>query len=112
MISTEPAAGSDVSPELCRTITAASDIDSLLGQGEIEVECGAFAMAALHANFPRMFLNDAVGYGQTESRASRLAFAGSRLGGEKWIVDAVDVFLRNSGAGIRDHYANVVAIAR
>jgi hypothetical protein len=63
MISTEPAAGSDVSVEFCRTMTAASDIDSLPGQWKIEVERSAFATPALHANFAGMFLNDAVGHG-------------------------------------------------
>src|ERR1700686_2259738 len=110
MINTEPAAGSDVSPGLWRTMTAASDIDGLPRQREIEVEGSAFAGAALHSNFPSVLLNDAVGYGQAQPGASRLPFTGRRLGGEEWVVNPVDMLLRNAAAGIRDHHARASPI--
>src|SRR6202035_5715207 len=110
MINTEPADGSDTSPGLCRTITAASDSDSLPGQREIEVEGSAFPMAAFHSNLSRMLLNNAVGHGQTESCTSRLAFARRRLGRKEWIVNPVNVLLRNTAARIGDHHPDAVAI--
>src|ERR1700722_9897692 len=105
MINTEPNVDSDVSPGLWRKITAASDIDSLPGQREIKVERSPFAMPALHSNLPGVLLNDAVGYGQTKSRAPRLAFAGRCLGGKEWVVNPVDVFLCDAAARIRNHHA-------
>src|SRR5579863_645453 len=110
MINTEPAAGTDLSPELCRTITAASDIDSLPGQREIEVERSAFAMPALHSNLSRVLLNDAVGYGQAQARTSRLPLTRSGLRSKERVVDSVDVLLCNARARIRNHHANAVAI--
>src|SRR5580692_1790954 len=112
MINTVPAVGSEPSPELCRVITAASDIDSLLGQGKIEVERRTFAGPALHSNFPGVFLNNSVGHRQPESSAAGLAFARRRLGGEERIVNPVHVLLRNAAARIRNHYADAVAIRR
>src|SRR5580692_12479564 len=110
MINTEPAAGTDLSPELCRTITAASDIDSLPGQREIEVKGSAFAMPALHPNLPRVLLNNPVSYGQAQPGAARLAFPRSGLGRKERIVNSVDMLLCNARARIRHHHANAFAI--
>src|SRR3981081_4648464 len=104
MINTEPADGSDTSPGLCRTITAASDIDSLPGQREIAVEGSAFAGAALHPNLPSLLLHAPVGHGQSESCTSRLAFARRCLGRKEWIVNPVNVLLRNTAARIGNHH--------
>src|SRR5579863_4858330 len=110
MINTEPAVGSELSPELGRTITAASDIYCLPRQREIQVERGAFPVAALLANLPRMLLDDSVGYGQAQPGAPCLAFPRRCFGGEEWIVDPVDVLLRNPGSGVGYHHAHTLAI--
>src|SRR5580700_6516381 len=110
MINTEPAAGTALSPEFCRTITAASDIDSLPGQREIEVEGSAFTMPALHSNLPRVLLNNAVGYRQAQARTSRLPLTRSGLGSKERIVNSVDMLLCNARARVRHHHANAFAV--
>src|SRR5713101_7679843 len=92
--------------------TASSDMDSLSDQREIQGEGGAFARAALHADTPRVFLDDAVGDRKSKTRAAILAFRGRRLGSEKWIVDALNVFLRNARVGVRDAHADEFAVQR
>ena len=57
-----------------------------------------------------MLLNNAVGYGQAQSRTSRLAFTRRGLGSEEWIVNPMNMLLRNSGSSIRNHHAHAVAI--
>ena len=49
-----------------------------------------------------MLLNDAVGDRQAQSGALALSFARRGLGGEERVVDALDMFLRNAGAGVGD----------
>src|ERR1700722_12280770 len=77
---------------------ANSDMDGLPRrcryQGEIQGEGGAFARAALHADVPRVFLDDAVGDRKSKAGAAALALRRRRLGSEKWIVDSLNVFLR------------------
>src|SRR5260370_976312 len=92
--------------------TASSDMDSLSDQREIQGEGGAFARAALHADVARVFLDDAVGDRKSKTRAAILALRGGRLGSEKWIVDALNVFLGDPGASIRDAHADDFAIQR
>src|SRR5277367_4015975 len=92
-----------------REMTAASDIDSLPDQREVEIEPGAFARTALDANLPRMLLNDSVTHRQTQPRAPRLAFA-RRLGGEERVIDALDVLLCDSRPGVRNYHADPVSI--
>ena len=50
---------------------------------------------ALHADLAGMFLDDAVGHRQSQPGSPGVAGLGLVLGGEEWIVDAMDVFLRN-----------------
>src|ERR1700722_7660669 len=88
---------------------AASDIDSLPGQREIEIKARAFAGTALHANLPRMFLDDSVTHRQAQARAPWLALA-RRLGGEEPIIDALNVLLRDSRTGVRYHHADALAV--
>ncbi len=83
-------------------MVASSDIDSLPRQREIQIEGCALAGLALHPNLARMLLNDAVGHRQAQAGALALAFSRRGLGGEERIVDALDVFLRNAGAGVGD----------
>src|SRR5512141_1825046 len=97
MINTEPA--DELSLRLWRGIVASSDIDGLPGQREIQVKSCAPSGMALYSNFSRMLLNDAVGHGQAQSGAFALALTRCRLRGEKWIVDALDVFLCDTRAG-------------
>ena len=83
-----------------------------INQWKIQGEGGAFARAALHADIARVFLDDAVGDRKSKTGAAILAFGGRRLGGEKWIVDAVNVFLRNARAGVGDAHADEFAVQR
>src|ERR1700687_4498453 len=91
---------------------ANSDMDFLPDQREIQGEGGSFARAALHADIARMFLNDAVSDRKSKTGAAILALRGRRLGREKWIVDALNVFLRNARAGIGDAHADEFPIQR
>src|ERR1700690_1179375 len=101
--------------DVCSSDICSSDMDCLPRryrryQGKIQGESGAFARAALHADIPRVFLNDAVGYGEPKTGAAVLAFRGRSLGGEEGIVDAVYVFLRNARTGVRDPHADEFAV--
>src|SRR5208282_3384220 len=91
---------------------ATSDMDCLPRryQWKIQGEGGAFARAALHADVARVFLDDAVGDRKPKTGAATLAFRRSRLGREEWIVDAVDVFLRNARACVGDAHADKFAV--
>src|SRR6185312_9708261 len=72
----------------------------------------ALALAAADLNFAGMFLNDSVGHGKTEPGSSPLPFTGFCLGGEEWIVDAVQMLGRNAVAGVRNHDTNAIAVGR
>src|ERR1700687_3186818 len=117
MIRILPALGGVLSGVLRREMAAtsdnaASDMDGLPDPREIQGEGGAFARAALHADIARVFLNDAVGDRKSKTGAAILALRGRRLGGEKWIVDALNVFLRNARAGVGDAHADEFAVQR
>ena len=60
----------------------------------------AGADRALDMNFSGMFLDDAVGDRQTESRAAPIAWRGRRLGGKEGIVDPLQVLGSDAGAGV------------
>src|SRR5271157_1829073 len=83
-------------------LRAVSGIDCLPHQGEFHDEGGAHPGLAVHADFSGVLLNDAVGHGKTQPGAAAVAGLGLRLvlGSEKWIVDAMNVFLRNARAGV------------
>ena len=53
------------------------------------------------ADFAGVFLNNSVGHRQPKSGALALAFLRAVLGGEEWIVDALDMFLRDAGCRCR-----------
>src|SRR3974390_3716945 len=108
-MSTEPA-GDGFPFTLPRGMTAASDMDCLPAQGEVESEGRAATGIAFDPNLPGVFLNNAVGHRETESCASVLAFLGGRLGGEERIVDAMNVFGRNAGPGVGAAYTHEVAV--
>src|SRR5581483_11173498 len=110
IIKTEPAPEVTGSPTPRCEITAASDIDSLPGQGEIKVKRGALPRMAFHANLSGVFLNNSVGDRQPQARTPVLALAGSCLGGEKGIVNPVDMFLRDPAASIGDNDADAIAV--
>src|SRR4051812_11603867 len=99
MISTTPAVLCSRVPLLMRE-TAVSGIHSLPDHGELHRELGALAGAAVHANLARMFLDDAVGHSQSEAGASGVALPRRFLGGEKGIVNALNVFGSNAAAGV------------
>src|SRR5208282_4175605 len=91
---------------------ATSDMDCLPRryQWKIQGEGGAFARAALHADIARVFLDDAVGDRKSKTGAPILAFRGRRLGREKWVVNAMNVFLRNARSGVGDARADKFAV--
>src|ERR1700756_412177 len=109
-ISTEPAEDEGISTKLRRATTASSDIYSLPGQREIQVEGGSFSGTALHANLSCMLLDDAVSYRKAQPCSAALAFRGHIFSGEKWIVDTVDMFLRYTRAGIRHGNAHALSV--
>src|SRR5437667_11756842 len=93
-----------------REMTAASDIYCLPQQREIEVESRAFFRRTLHANFARMLLSDPVSYREPEPRTALLPILRHILRGEKGIVNALKVFLRNAQPGVGDDHAHTVAV--
>ena len=90
--------------------TAVSDMDGLPDQGEIQGERGAFPWTALHADMPRMLLDNAVGDRKSKTGAAILAFGRRRLGGEEGIVDFLNVLRRDAGARVRDADADKIAV--
>src|SRR5437762_5482805 len=90
----------------------ASDMHSLScsHHGKFQMEGCAFARPALHTNLPGMFLNDAVSDRESEARAALRSRAIGRFCGEKGIVNALDVFLRNAAAGIGNHDVHAAAV--
>src|ERR1035441_8206588 len=83
-----------------------SDMDCLPNQREIERERRAFALAALYPNVTRVFLDDALRHRKPKPRASILALRGCCLRREKWIVNSLDMFLRNAGPRVRYAHAH------
>src|SRR5579862_1098446 len=92
-----------------RVITAASDIDCLSDHRKIEIERSAFAGAAFNANLARVLLDDSIADRQTQARATGLSFARC-FGREEGIVNAMDVLLRDAGAGIGYLHAHHVPV--
>src|SRR6266403_1861605 len=93
-----------------REMTAASDIYSLPQQREINIESCAFLGRTFHADFASMLLDDAVGHGKPKTRAALLPILRHVLSSEEWIVNTLDVFLRDSQASVRDDYPDSVAV--
>src|SRR5215471_1343393 len=91
-------------------MTAASDIDSLPHQREVEIESCALLGRALDANLASVLLNDAVGDGKPQPGAPALAILRRSLGGEKRVVNALNVLLRNAFSGIGNHHAHTTAV--
>src|ERR1022692_3571951 len=91
---------------------ATSDMDCLPYEREVQGKGCTFAGAALYPNISRMFLNDSVGHGKPQAGAAILALGGGCFGGEEWIIDALNVFLSNAGAGVGDAHADEFAIHR
>src|SRR5882762_7410343 len=111
MISTEPAiAGASASFNLLRGMTAASDMDGLPGQREIQVERRPLAGATLHANLARVFLDDAVGDGKPEHEDEALAFLRGSLGREEWIVIADNLLGRDYDSRVESRHRHAIAV--
>src|ERR1700745_464071 len=109
MINTTPAHEACVSPG-CLMMTAASDIDGLPHQRELEIERRAFARMTFDPNFSRVLLNDAIRYRKSKPRTFTLSFARRRFSGEEWVVNAMNVFLRYTIAGIGNHHAYTITV--
>src|SRR5271166_1637150 len=111
MINTEPREVNSSLPGAIRP-TAVSGIDRLPHHGKFHRERRASAGLAVHANLPGVFLNDAVGH--RKSQSSTTAMAGLRrglvLGCEKWIVDAVNMFLRDTRARVGNDDLHIMAV--
>src|SRR5258708_19377981 len=91
-------------------MTAASDIDRLPYHWEMEVKGGALLGRAFNPNLARMLLNNAVGNRESKAGATFLPFRDGALGGEKRIVNAMNMFLGNSRAAVRNRDADPVSI--
>src|SRR5215475_14432816 len=91
-------------------MTAASDIDSLPHQRKVKIEGCALLGRALDANLASVLLNDAVGDGKPEPGAPPLAVLRRSFGGEKRVVNALNVLLRNAFPGIGYHHAHTTAV--
>src|SRR5439155_1444481 len=52
------------------------------------------------ANLARVLLADAVGHRESQTSALSLTLSRRRFRGEEWIIDALDMFLWNSGSCI------------
>src|SRR5882724_10920072 len=110
IINTEPADEDAASFIMRRGMIASSDSDGLLHQREIQIEGGTTAGLAFHSNLPRMLLNNAVGHRQAQARSFTLAFTRRGFGGEEWIVDALDMLLRNARPGVRHDHTYAIAV--
>src|SRR5579872_7028373 len=93
-----------------RLNTANSDIDNLPYQGEFKMKRRALSRMAFHPDLARVLLDDAVSHRETQPGAPGLAFARGVLGGEKWIVNLVDVLGRDARAGIAYAHPNRCAV--
>src|SRR5271169_4448724 len=111
MISTEPIELVSSRPVAVRLMVA-SGIDDLSYHREFHGERCALSRRTLYVDLSGVFLNDAVGYRQPQAGAAGMAGLGFGLGGEKRIVDAMNVFLRDAAAGVRHRDADVVPVAR
>src|SRR5579871_4002755 len=109
MMSTDPA-GAGLLFIVPRDMTAASDMDCLPAQWEIQCERRARSRIALYANLARMFLDDSVRHREAQPRAAILAFFRSGLGREERIVNSMDVFRSDPRSCVRDPYAHYFAI--
>src|SRR5450432_3763267 len=84
-----------------RVKTAASDIDCL-SHGKLQLELGSLARLGVHADLACMLLNDSVGDGQAQARATRLALTRGVFGGEERVINPVDVLRRDAAAAVTD----------
>src|SRR5215469_15657821 len=91
-------------------MTAASDIDSLPHQRKVEIEGCALLGRALDTNLASVLLNNAIGDGQPQPGAPALAVLGRSFRGEKRVVNAPNVLLRNACTGIGNHHAHAIAV--
>src|SRR4051812_38433338 len=83
-------------------VTATSDIDRLSHHWEFHVEAGALAGLALHTDLAGVFLDDAVGDREPEAGATAATLRRTILGGEEWIVNAMNMFGRDARASVAD----------
>src|ERR1700739_2461835 len=110
MMSTLPTVSGVLSGRLLLVITAASDMNGLPDQGEIQGEGGSFARTALHADVSRMFLDDAVGDRKSKTGAAILTFRRRGLGGEEWVVNTMDVLLGDDRTGVGNWHRDEISV--
>src|ERR1700751_903526 len=89
-----------------------SGMDRIPQQRKLKMEGCAGSNRALDADFPGMFLDDAVRHGEAESRAAPVSRFGSGLGGEERIVDTLQVLRRNPRARVAAHGFDVAVHQR
>src|SRR5437879_12563292 len=89
-------------------MTAASDMHCLPAQGKIKSERRARAGVALDANHARIFLDDAVGYGNPKPGAAALTLLRGCLGREKRAVKVLNMLHCDPRTGVAyaqdDHF--------
>src|SRR5215470_15015374 len=79
-----------------RGMTAASDIDRLSQEWEVQIKSCPFVRSALDTNLAGMLLNNSIRDRQTEAGASLLAFLRRSFGRKERIVNALDMLLRDT----------------
>src|SRR5438876_2164246 len=109
MMRIHPCAGRGVSFTR-RGMTAASDIRSLPDQRKIKIEGRSFVGRALHANLASVLLDNPISHRKPQTGAAFLTILGRSFGGEERIVNALNMLLRDSAAGVGDDNAHSVAI--
>src|ERR1700751_4606180 len=87
--------------------SVASDMRGFPQHRKFKIERGSGAQVACYVYLPGVFLDNAVCDGKTEARSTSLSLYGRGLGGEERIVDPLQMFRRDTRAGIGDGDADV-----
>src|SRR5512146_791567 len=91
--------------------TSTSDIDRLSNHWKFHVKLCALSRLALHANLSRVLLDDAVSNREAKARAAAITLLRTVLSREERIVDPVNMFRRDTFAGIAYSDVHGAAVA-
>src|ERR1035438_7574688 len=91
-------------------VCSTSGMDRIPQKRKLEMKRCAGVDSALDMNLSSMFLDDAVRDGQAEARAAAVTRLGRGLGGEKRVVDALEVLGCDAGAGVVYHCGDAVLL--
>src|SRR6266478_4479423 len=96
---------SRISDSSSTTRIAPLDMNRLPYRWKLDVKRRAFAGRRADIHFSRMFLDDSVAHGKSQAGASTTG-----LGGKKRIKNSIDVFARNSCAGVHNLNLNATVM--